>query len=120
MTWKGEKIDCRLKPGDVQRFTFQAGDPLPFYDVDAPPKNVKDSRRIRVRTPGEGPGFKFALGTVVGYEGKPKGLRQVLWERGLWQEGMTSNADPTSGLNLYTSHGRLLGFLREFCASAFS
>eukprot|EP00733_Pompholyxophrys_punicea_P000792 Pompholyxophrys_punicea_v1_NODE_290_length_2356_cov_40.811280.p1 type:complete len:268 gc:universal NODE_290_length_2356_cov_40.811280:1473-2276(+) len=32
---------------------------------------------------------------VEGYVGKPKGMRQILWERGLWIEGMTADSlDP--------------------------
>ena len=49
----------RVKDGDVQHLQFQAGDLPPFY---AP--NAKD------------------------YVGEPKGLKQVLWERGLWKDGM--------------------------------
>lgn len=31
---------------------------------------------------------------MQGYHGKPKGLKQVLWERGLWKEGMIKTVDP--------------------------
>ena len=50
----------KLKPGDTQHLAFQAGDPPPFYAPQA-----------------------------TGYVGKPKGLRQVLYERGLIDVGTT-------------------------------
>lgn len=38
MVSKGKTVDRKLKPGDVQRATFQVGDPPPFYDLSAPPQ----------------------------------------------------------------------------------
>ena len=52
----------QLKPGDTQHFAFQAIDPPPFY---APDLQTTD------------------------YVGKAKGIKQILWERGLWKENMT-------------------------------
>jgi hypothetical protein len=51
----------------------QPGDPPPFYDLSAPPEDVETSKRDR-------------KGNVVkkeGYVGKPKGMKQIAWERGL-------------------------------------
>jgi hypothetical protein len=54
--------DCRVKIGDVQKFTFPAGSPPPFNHPTA---------------------------AAADYIGKPKGAAQLLWERGLFREGMT-------------------------------
>ena len=59
-----EVIDCKLKAGEVQTFVWPSdpGKLRPFDDVDA---------------------------TVADFAGKAKGLRQVLWERGLYEEKMS-------------------------------
>ena len=61
---------------------FKAGDPPPSYACDAQ-SNENTSKRSR--------------GKVVlvheAYAGNPKGMRQVLWERGLYAEGMSASAD---------------------------
>ena len=31
---------------------------------------------------------------VEGWDGKKKGLKQVLWERGLWKDGMVLKVNP--------------------------
>ena len=49
----------------------------------------------------------------VGYEGKPKGVLQMLWERGLWEEGTTGRPDPKSGKNRYTVLGSCPDFRAE-------
>lgn len=51
-----------LQPGDVQKMTFQPNDPPPFYKPNA-----------------------------TDYVGKPKGLKVVLKERGLWTDKMRKN-----------------------------
>ena len=82
-------IDCRVYPGQVQRFTFDTEDknpPPPFYKLDAPfktkPKRNK-SNEILLNKKTKKPQL------IVGYAGEGKGIKQVLWERGLWLEGMT-------------------------------
>ena len=52
--------DSRLQVGDLQHMVFQEGDPPPWYDPHA-----------------------------EGYTGQPKGLKQILWERGLWSDSLT-------------------------------
>ena len=52
---------------------LQEGAPPPFYDLSAPPNDVETSKLDR-------------KGNVVireGYVGKPKGMKQIAWERGL-------------------------------------
>ena len=68
-----QERDCRLRPGQTQHFSFQPGDPPPFYDLTAPPEDIKDNNQQVLRE---------------GYVGKPKGVKQVLWERGLWENGL--------------------------------
>lgn len=58
-------VDYGLKAGDTQKFEFGVGDPPPFDDQDAP---RNDGEKIKVQ----------------GFEGKPKGVKQVLFERGWW------------------------------------
>ena len=51
----------RVKVGDIQYFEFREGDAAPWYK----------------------PGLSASE-----YVGKAKGMKQVLYERGLWKEGM--------------------------------
>lgn len=53
-----------LRKGDTQYLYFQPSDPPPFYKPEL--------RREE-------------------YVGKAKGMKQILWERGLWMSGMTRN-----------------------------
>lgn len=74
MTWNDRELDLKLKPGDTQHFYFRPGDPPPFYDVSAPATDTTSTSRKRKN--GE-----FAV--KEGYIGKPKGMMQIAWERGL-------------------------------------
>jgi hypothetical protein len=62
-----------LQVGDTQRMIFAEDDPPPHFKPDAPKYDqpATDGKKA-----------------VEGYIGKPKGLKQVLWERGLWKDGM--------------------------------
>ena len=63
LKFKNSEIDCKLKPGDIQYFTWpkeQVDNLRPFY--------LEESD-------------KDFLGT-------PKGLKQILWERGLYDYSM--------------------------------
>ena len=51
----------RVQVGDIQYFEFREGDAAPWYK----------------------PGLSASE-----YVGKAKGMKQVLYERGLWKEGM--------------------------------
>lgn len=112
VVWIGKRYDCKLKPGDVQHATFQAGDPPPFYDLDAEPKSKKRGRKVKGPSVGKGKNTWVSEPTI-GYEGKPKGIRQMLWERGLWEGGMTGRADPKTGKNCYTVLGSCPDFRAE-------
>lgn len=115
--WKDRIWDCKLKAGDVQSPIFQVGDPPPFYDIAAPAKSARKGRKVRVACAksgrGRGQKYKQLDEPIVGYEGKPKGVRQMLWERGLWEDGMTGSAEPSSGLNANTVLGDCPDFREE-------
>ena len=61
----------------------------PFNDLTAPLEDthMKDAKGKKIKTK-EG---KFKV--KEGYAGKAKGVAQVLWERGLWVEGMKMKLD---------------------------
>jgi hypothetical protein len=62
-----------LQVGDTQRMVFAEDDPPPHFKPDAPKYDQPEING------------KKAVG---GYIGKPKGLKQVLWERVFWKDGM--------------------------------
>ena len=83
-------VDMKLKLGDVQSMTFGANDPPPFYDWEAPAKDMGGGKK-------------------EGYVGKAKGMKQVLWERGWYIDKMsTTTKDPKMNL------GFVLGSLPDF------
>lgn len=74
-------VDLKLGVGDTQCMIFEEGAPPPFYACEALPATNK----MRETQPGK---------TMVAHEayvGKAKGMRQVLWERGLYVDGMSAN-----------------------------
>lgn len=75
-------VDLKPKLGEVQRMSFGPNDPPPFYDWEAPAKDKQMKRRGKVEK-------------REGYVGKPKGSKQVLWEREWYVDGMSTTAkDP--------------------------
>ena len=97
----GEVIDRKLKIGETQPMVFTADDPPPFYAPDAPKHDVltgetKQRRKKKQKKQGnlerqmgvapaaaeEEDGEEEAV-VKGGYVGKPKGLLDVLFERGL-------------------------------------
>lgn len=67
--------NLKLKVGDQQFFQFAATDPPPFYDPLAHPEDSTETVKGKeVKT--------------EGYVGKPKGMKQILWERGMHEVGM--------------------------------
>lgn len=61
-----------LEVGNTQHMVFKPSDPAPWYAKDTP-KYDKTEREANGQ-----------VKTTIGYVGKPKGLKQVLWERGFW------------------------------------
>ena len=55
-----------VQVGDIQHFYFREGDPPPWYKPNLPPSE---------------------------YIGKAKGMKQIMWERGLWKDGMLVDID---------------------------
>ena len=75
-------VDLKPKLGEVQRMSFGPNDIPPFSDWEATAKD-KDVRRRGKAEKREG------------YVENPKGSKQVLWERGWYIVGMSTNAkDP--------------------------
>eukprot|EP00733_Pompholyxophrys_punicea_P001906 Pompholyxophrys_punicea_v1_NODE_1160_length_893_cov_5.609467.p1 type:complete len:255 gc:universal NODE_1160_length_893_cov_5.609467:810-46(-) len=107
--------DSKLKPGDTQFMNFQPNDPPPFYMLDAPPFDlinpVKPKKRARKKK--SLPADEILVDNFIeGYIGKPKGKKQILWERGLWKNKMTGdNKNPE--LNMDVILGRCRDFLEE-------
>jgi hypothetical protein len=79
MKVNGIEVDCKLKAGDAQSFRFGVsvdGQPPvmpPFYDLDACHVDIPASD-------GDGGAEKCKQG----FEGKPKGMQQVMFETGWW------------------------------------
>ena len=76
----------RLKKGDIQHMVFQENDPPPFYKQDLSP--AEDI-------------------------GKTKGMKQVLFERGLYIPGMSENG-PADGSNTRLSMNHILSECLDF------
>jgi hypothetical protein len=107
----------KLKVGDVQSLVYSEGDPPPFYKLDAPRKDTTKSKKRRKRKRstgteadggGDGEGANEDV-AVEGFEGKAKGMQQVLWERGLWKKGMIQKIDVDKdkkgrGIDMSMSH----------------
>jgi hypothetical protein len=64
---------AQLSVGDTQCMIFKEGDQPPHFEPNAPKYDILASEGAKARE---------------GYVGKAKGLRQILWERGLYFEGM--------------------------------
>ena len=76
--------------------SFGPSDPPPFYDLAAPPKDKKIVKRGKREL-------------KEGYVGKAKGMKQVLWERGWYVDGMSSvSTDPKPNIEM------VLGGLPDF------
>eukprot|EP00035_Acanthoeca_spectabilis_P014851 m.292073 g.292073 ORF g.292073 m.292073 type:complete len:234 (+) comp16233_c0_seq3:647-1348(+) len=96
------EVNCRVKDGDVQSMSFgseptSTGNcvhppPPPFYLLDAPPFDVMmNAEKLAMHNAARVMLKEKEVDACVekrGYLGKPKGIKQVLWERGLWKEGM--------------------------------
>ncbi|CAB1112955.1 unnamed protein product [Ectocarpus sp. CCAP 1310/34] len=77
-------VDQKLTVGQTQTSTFAVGAPPPFFEWDAPRKDKKNAK-----------------GKVKeGYEGKAKGVRQYLWERGWWKDGMSTGAGVSDDMHV--------------------
>ncbi|CAM9599800.1 unnamed protein product, partial [Pylaiella littoralis] len=109
-------IDQKLKMGETQTSTFAVGAPPPFYDWEAPRKDTKvtSKRTSKAGAGGDQSGSPDgdSAGAAArasskqkdkikeGYEGKPKGEKQYLWERGWWATGMSTAAKVSDDKNI--------------------
>ena len=74
-------VDCRVRSGDEQSFQFDIAankPPPPFNKLNAPYYNTEVGVNPKTKKPI----------IQLGYAGVGKGIFQVLWERGLWMNGM--------------------------------
>ena len=98
----------RLEIGDVQSMVLQEGDNPPWYQPTAEPYDrlqadmtVTEIEQCVARITREVAAWKAndelykSKGRINPYPhpdetimGKPKGIKQILWERGLWRPGM--------------------------------
>ena len=85
--------DCRMRSGDTQSMSFQSSenDPMPpFYNLIAPLEDC-------LITNSDGTPSLTATTKkqrkINGFAGTAKGMKQVLWERGLYVEGMKADFD---------------------------
>ena len=91
--------DCKLKPGEKQSFHFTADGPPPFYDQQArredyiDPSNPTKTVTPRKSKKNPNPQPQMVENILPGYVGKPKGMKQILWERGKWLPTMTADHD---------------------------
>ena len=79
--------DCRVRAGDTQTMTFSAEEehpPPPFYYLYALWSDQLDLYQNNEQRTTKGGKLKI----IVGYAGKAKGVKQILWERGLWVTAM--------------------------------
>ena len=86
------ELDCRVRDGDTQSMSFgpaRDNPPPPFYDLRAPHDNVPllDQAGNQMTTKKGKPRW------ISGYAGKAKGIKQILWERGLWKDNMKAKLD---------------------------
>ena len=87
-------VNLKLKAGETQSMVFQPDDAPPFYAPNTPKYDVlvgsagkKRKKAAGSGSSAEGNGDDAASVETHGYVGKPKGLRQVLYERGWLKPG---------------------------------
>jgi len=96
----GTVVDCKLKPGDTQHFYFKDGDAPPWYKPNAPKHDRIDPVDGKV--------------LEQGYVDKPKGKKQVLWERGWWKQGMVNKLEEDDGRDMSLSAHHVLASCWDF------
>ena len=100
----GDNQVPRYAVGDIQSLVFLPTDSPPFYDPTATAhdrhddqltkkeKEAIDKRRLAAENLRKESDPPVDIPYVaVGYAGKPKGWRQILWERGLYKPGMRNS-----------------------------
>ena len=122
----GQVIDRKLKVGETQSMVFTADDPPPFYALDAPKHDeltgeTKQRRKKKQKKQGN---LERQMGVdptaaeeedegeeaVVkgGYVGKPKGLLDVLFERGLLDPELLQGGKAASGGTQYAQKPKII------------
>ena len=84
--------------------------PPPFYFLNSPwydRPELDEKNEQKKTTSGK-------LKNVLGYAGQAKGIRHILWERGLWEDGMKAKL-PSDDLEYpHTSAQDLLANFQDF------
>jgi hypothetical protein len=78
-------LNATLQVGDVQTMQFTEGE-VPWYDKTAPQYDKQPTIILKAGAPPQVTNF------IEGFIGKPKGIKQILWERGLWCDNMKSHS----------------------------
>ena len=80
--------DCHVRARDTQYISFgdvTTNPPPPFYASNAPHATIPDVDPVS----GNQKTTKGGKAKMIeGYAGQAKGIKQILWECGLWREGM--------------------------------
>jgi len=122
---KWVKKVCKVRPsgddGAVQSFVFVDGDAPPYYDLQAPAKDEWVSEEEYDRRRGGRSKAKVTRNEqgqllIPGYEGKPKGLKQIAWERGFKVNGLNKNVI-TKKLSACSDFANELSALQELFRS---
>lgn len=132
-------VGFKLKVGETP---FATNAPPPFYDWEAPKRDIKvgtrakrTGKRKRGSDTGDGAGTlgedegnqeerdgieaeRVVDVTKEGYVGKAKGMKQVLWERGWWVNGMSASEKYRRRMRkLYSVSCRIFGTRGRHCST---
>jgi hypothetical protein len=88
--------------------------PPPWYQLDAAPNDQTDDS-TKVEKKDKDGSISLVSKVISGYVGAPKGLKQILWERGLWVDGMTRDGPKETDRSI-TSAIVVLGSCPDFQA----
>ena len=89
---KNAIIYKRMSVGEIQHTVFKEGDLPPCFFPDQPQFDTIVSIP-RKRKAGEQASEIFDNKIIKGYVNEPKGIKQLLIERGLWLKGMRGSQD---------------------------
>ena len=105
--------NCRVCVGDTHPMSFAAAEdnpPPPFYFLNSPwyDKPDLDKNNEQKKTTSSN------LKTVLGYAGQAKGIRQILWELGPWEDGIKAKLPSDDLEYLHMSAQDVLAYCQDF------